>query len=182
MTEQRRDAHRGSAGLSQTWLGVIARARLRARYMALCRRLLTVGMRPPVLTEAAAKAAPSAAGVPSYRTRTDGMPPSMVRRRTAPAPAPRTHLRTGPPPTSPFTRRSVSVRESTDETQSQFYTKTAAGADGRVVSESDGGPGGNSKELRRLAEQIRTRGGRRASVTRRYSMDIARELQVMEDA
>lgn len=58
--EQQRDSHKGFAGLRQTWQGIIARTRMRARYMSLFRRLLTVGMRSVQTEEAAAVAAAAA--------------------------------------------------------------------------------------------------------------------------
>lgn len=166
MMEQRRDAHRGSEGLSQTWLGVIARARLRARYMNLYRRLLTVGMRP------LASSAEAAAAVTTTEER-----PAISRRRTAPA-FPSVATIPGPIPASPALRKSSSARETEQlEMPSQGSMSVAAGENRTGDGQADG-PGGSSAEIRRLGDQIRNRAGKVASVARHISMEVQRELQV----
>ena len=163
MIEQRRDAHRGSAGLSLTWQGLISRVRLLSRYMSVYRRLLTVGMRP-------LQAATAAERPP---------PPPPTRRKSAEE-----------------ARASGALRGSLESTMSLredslLLAAGVAGGDGTAGEGGGGGGGrrngdeqwaanwvgGSSAEIRKLAEQIRTRFGRGALVRKRYSSGARRELQ-----
>lgn len=170
MIEQRRDAHRGSAGLSLTWQGLISRVRLLSRYMSVYRRLLTVGMRP--LQAAAAAEQPP--------------PPPPARRRSAEEgvmPAAGAH--------HGGVRRSleggIGLREDSLLLAAGVVGGEGASDDGGSTSTSGrrGGDeqwgaswvGGSSAEIRKLAEQIRTRFGRGALVRKRFSTGARRELQ-----
>lgn len=162
MIEQRRDAHRGSAGLSLTWQGLISRVRLLSRYMPVYRRLLTVGMHP-------LQAATAAEQPP---------PPAPTRRKSAEE-----------------ARASGALRGSLESTMSlrEDSLMLAAGVAGGDSTADEGGGaggrrngdeqwaanwvGGSSAEIRKLAEQIRTRFGRGALVRKRYSSGARRELQ-----
>lgn len=177
MTEQRRDAQRGSVGLGQSWQGVIARARLRGRYMSLYCRLLTAGMRPPAPSTPAAAAAPTSTPTLPRHSSDEGAQ-GMSRRRTAPTFVPPSSGTTGPPPASPALRRSLSAKEMEQlETPSQ-RPRLSGSSDARVQHGSRGGPGGSPAELHRLAGQIRNPGGKAAVVPRKYSSEVQRELQV----
>lgn len=167
MIEQRRDAHRGSAGLSLTWQGLISRVRLLSRYMSVYRRLLTVGMRP--LQPATAAEQPP--------------PPPPTRRKSAEEGV------------TPATGGSGALRGSLESAMSlrEDSLLLAAGVAGGDGTSDDGGGasgrrngeeqwaanwvGGSSAEIRKLAEQIRTRFGRGALVRKRFSTGTRRELQ-----
>lgn len=189
MTEQRRDAHRGSAGLRQTWQGVIACARLRARYMSLYSRVLTVGMRPLVseTTPKVAVPVPTDASLPSFRREpptmeavsrggaalgslsrpspTASTPPSMGRGLSASAPVPETV----PLPAAGGGSAAVGARDG---------RVGGGGSIGDEHGEDFRWMGGSSTELRKLATQILTSNGRGAVVSRRYSVELTKELQV----
>lgn len=166
MIEQRRDAHRGSAGLSLTWQGLISRVRLLSRYMSVYRRLLTAGMRPLEATAAAVEPKP-------------------------PPPARRTSAEEGVMPAvgaSGGLRGSLedrmSVREdsllATGAASGESTSDDGGGSSGRRNGDEQWGAncvGGSSAEIRKLAEQIRTRFGRGALVRKRYSTGARRELQ-----
>lgn len=167
MIEQRRDAHRGSAGLSLTWQGLISRVRLLSRYMSVYRRLLTVGMRPLQAATAAQQPPPPP---PSRR--------KSAEERAIPAARSSGALRGS-------LESSMSLREdslmlaagvaSSDETSDE-----GGGASGHRNGDEQWGAnwvGGSSAEIRKLAEQIRTRFGRGALVRKRYSTGARRELQ-----
>lgn len=178
MSEQRREAHRGLAGLNQTWVAAIARARSRVRYMALCRRLLDVGMRPP-----GASAPPSAEPRRTSSSRTDGEHhPEMARRRTEPAAVMN-------PPSTTRLRKTFSTMSPNSDPSSPLLPDGASLATPAVVdgnTERSGGRpqrsvsgGAKSAELRRLAHQIRCGGSRRAPVGRFHSPEDRKALEVL---
>lgn len=177
MSEQRREAHRGLAGLNQTWVAAIARARSRVRYMALCRRLLDVGMRPP------GASAPPSAEPRRTSSQTDGEHhPEMARRCTEPTavmnPASTTRLR------KTLSTMSPSSDPSSPPLPHGGSLATPAAGDGNT--ERGGGRrqrsvsgGAKSAELRRLAHQIRCGGRRRAPVGRFHSLEDRKALEVL---
>lgn len=180
MIEQRRDAHRGSAGLSLTWQGLLSRVRLLSRYMSVYRRLLTVGMRP----------LNAAADAPSASATIARKPPHLSARRESAGEGarPRGNTATKQAAGASVLRGSLEGGVSLSE-MSMFD----AGAAGREEISEDGDEhgrgsgeerwtmnwvGGSSAEIRKLAEQIRTRFGRGALVRKYYSTEARRELQV----
>lgn len=208
MKEQRQDAHRGSAGLHHTWQGIIARARLRSRYMSLFRRLLTVGMRP---LDAAAPALASAPTIPLVLPlpSTKESLPSQPSRWSIPArgvlfrktPMPQGVIDSpillsssaSAPTTATLHNRSLPAEEggsSAGSSSSSIPIPRGSGVtdiEGRLGGSGVGGRGidgrwentwarGSSAEVRKLAEQISTRSGRR----KRYNPEILRNLQVRE--
>lgn len=181
MTEQRRAAQGGSEGLSQSWKGVLARAKLRARYMSIYRRLLTVGMRPLAYISSLA---PGAAGnVHPSRSSSDEDAPGMSRRRTVLNVIPSAPSIAGPPAASPTLRRSISAKE----TAQLMENPSQRSVSNPLVDDDLGhglgtGPGGSPAELRRLAEQIRSRASKGISVARRYGLGSQRELQVQKES
>lgn len=180
MSEQRRDAHRGLAGLNQSWVAAIARARSRVRYMALCRRLLEVGMRSPTTNKPpppAAAAVAAATVLPKTASSLKNSHPPMARRCTDSVLEGRSHTR-APLVASLAVRRSVSAREleadpSLPRPNVSVPTAASASHGPRDVS-----GGGNSAELRRLAQQIRCRGGKKVPVTRYHTPEDRKKLEV----
>lgn len=167
MIEQRRDAHKGSAGLSLTWQGLISRVRLLSRYMSVYRRLLTVGMRPLQGATAAEQPPPPP---PSRRKSAEEgvMPPAK------PSDALRGSLE------SAMSLRDDSMLLSAGVAGGDGTSDDGVGASGRRNGDEHWGAnwvGGSSAEIRKLAEQIRTRFGRGALVRKRYGMGARRELQ-----
>lgn len=166
MMEQRRDAHRGSAGLSLTWQGLISRVRLLSRYMSVYRRLLTLGMRP--LQAATAAKQP---------------PPPPPRRKSAeeavlPAATASGVLRGSLEST--MSLREDSLLLAAGVTGGESTSDDGVGANGRRNGDEQwtaNWVGGSSAEIRKLAEQIRTRFGRGALVRKRYSTGTRRELE-----
>lgn len=162
MIEQRRDAHRGSAGLSLTWQGLISRVRLLSRYMSVYRRLLTAGMRPLHPTASATVAGPSATATTVADKPTP--PPSIRRASTG------EETMTMPVTGTSGLRRSLEGGVSLPESVSQE-------GNGDSRDRRDGEQwgtnwvGGSSAEIRKLAEQIRTRFGREALVRNRNSTE-----------
>lgn len=188
MIEHRRDAHRGSAGLSLTWQGLISRVRLLSRYMSVYRRLLTEGMRP--LDAAADAAAAAATSAPATTTVADKPPPPSARRASS-ADGGMMMPAAG---ASGLLRRSLEGGVSLPEVSLLLATAGAGGAGGGegISNEADGDSsrsrgegeqwganwvGGSSADIRKLAEQIRTRFGRGALVRNRYGTEPRRELQ-----
>lgn len=178
MIEQRRDAHRGSAGLSLTWQGLMSRVRLLSRYMSVYRRLLTAGMRPLDPAAAAAASAPAT-------TVTDKPPlPPAVRRAST---------EEGMTPAAGASGVGRSLGGGVSSPEESLELASAVGAGGEYVSKicngdspnrSDGEQwgtnwvGGSSAEIRKLAEQIRTRFGRGALVRNRYSTEALQASNV----
>lgn len=187
MIEQRRDAHRGSAGLSLTWQGLISRVRLLSRYMSVYRRLLTVGMRPLHATTAPATPSPAPA------TTTRNTPPLSARRESS-SDEGMVMGRGGKkiPATGASGLRSSLDGGGMGLPEESLLLTTGPSADGEGASVNAGGDGrgggeehwdtnwfgGSSAEIRKLAEQIRTRFGRGALVRKHYSTAAQRELQV----
>lgn len=181
MIEQRRDAHRGSAGLSLTWQGLISRVRLLSRYMSIYRRLLTAGMCPMHPAAAAAAAAPSAPSAPAKTVADKPPPPPSLRRAStedgmvlaAGASGSRGRFDRGVSlPEGPLVLAATSGARAGGEGVSK-----GSNGDSRSRNRSDGEQwgtnwvGGSSAEIRKLAEQIRTRFGRGALVGNRYSTE-----------
>lgn len=175
MIEQRRDAHRGSAGLSLTWQGLISRVRLLSRYMSVYRRLLTVGMRP---LNAASPAPATTAHKPPH--------PSARRESTGEG----ARGKTGVMQASGASGLRGKLEGGVSMSEKAMFDAGAAGGEGVLVDGDGDGRGsgeerwtmnwvgGSSAEIRKLAEQIRTRFGRGALVRKYYSTEARRELQV----
>lgn len=169
MIEQRRDAHKGSAGLSLTWQGLISRVRLLSRYMSVYRRLLTVGMRPLQAT-AAVEQPP---------------PPPPARRKSAeevvmPAAGASGGVRGSLEGFHGVSLREDSLLLAAGVAGGEGTSDEGGGASGRRNGDEQWGAnwvGGSSAEICKLAEQIRTRFGRGALVRKRYSTGARRELQ-----
>ncbi|CAM9815336.1 unnamed protein product [Hapterophycus canaliculatus] len=181
MIEQRRDAHRGSAGLSLTWQGLISRVRLLSRYMSVYRRLLTVGMRP-------LNAAP---GTPSASSTTDRKPPYPSTRRESSGEGGVPRGKRGVMQAAGASGLRGSLEGGMSLSEKSMFDARAAGGEGVTDEGDDDGRGsderwtinwvgGSSAEIRKLAEQIRTRFGRGQLVRKFYSAEARRELQVSE--
>ncbi|CAM9113551.1 unnamed protein product, partial [Scytosiphon promiscuus] len=182
MIEQRRDAHRGSAGLSLTWQGLLSRVRLLSRYMSVYRRLLTVGMRP----------LDAAAGTPSASATTARKPPHPAARRESTEEGARPRGKTGAMQTAGASGLRGSLEGGVSLSEMSMFDVGAAGGDGvSDDGENDGRGsgeerwtmnwvGGSSAEIRKLAERIRTRFGRGAVVRKNYSTEARKEFQVSE--
>lgn len=178
MREQRRAAHRGSAGLRQTWEGIFARARVRSRYMSLFRRLLTMGMRP------AGSTSPSANSIPTSATTSGsiGAAPSthpVMRGRVVSGPDASAHLASTADRGA--MRRSVLMGAPMTEEGSSLNNDSGgdghpAGVSGRGHGDDHWGKssvGGSSADIYKLAGQIRRMGG-----LDRYRIEGLREAKV----
>lgn len=186
MIEQRRDAHRGSAGLSLSWQGLISRVRLLSRYMSVYRRLLTVGMRPLHATMAPATAAPAPV------TTARNPPPLSARRESSDEGMVMPQGGKKIPATGGSGLRGSLDGGGVGLPEESLLLASGPSADGEGASVKAGGDGrgggeehwdtnwvgGSSAEIRKLAEQIRTRFGRGALVRKHYSTAAQRELQV----
>lgn len=185
MIEQRRDAHRGSAGLSLTWSGLISRVRLLSRYMSVYRRLLTAGMRP--LQDDADKPPPAPPPQARHKSGEEGRA-GMVTAATAAPGAPgglrgilEAHRGSSLPEGSSLLRRADGTIGGDG---SSGEGSGGGGRGGGGGGEEQWGPhwvGGSSAEIRKLAEQIRTRFGRGAMVRKRYGTGARRELQARKN-
>lgn len=159
MSEQRREAHRGLAGLNQTWVAAIARARSRVRYMALCRRLLEVGMRPP---------GASTLGEPSWtssHTEISHLSTAAV-----------SHARA-----SPGIRRTASAVDPKADSPSLPEVSSSRASDGGSGRGRGGGRGSGgdlAAELRRFANQIRCGGRRKPPTGRLLTPERRKSLEV----
>lgn len=179
MREQRRAAHRGSAGLRQTWEGVFARALVRSRYMSLFHRLLTMGMRPAGSTSPFVRSIPTSATA-SGSIGAAPLSHPVVRGRVVSGPDPSTHLASAADRGG--MRRSVSMGAPMTEEGSSLDGDDggdghpAGGVSSRGHGDDHWGQssvGGSSADIYKLAGQIRRMGG-----LDRYRIEGLREAQV----
>lgn len=168
MSEQRREAHRGLAGLNQTWVAAIARARSRVRYMALCRRLLEVGMRPP------GASAPAEPPRTSFHMENSRLAP--VRRNTEPIAV--SQVWSSPELNTSISNMDPKAYPSSSLPDGSSSSPASDGGSGHGQGGGAASGGDNSAELRRLAHQIRCGGRRKPSIGRHHTPEDRKTLEV----